>query len=68
MYEPVGGLSPVCANHDVNVRGATGVESGVDGGQLHNAVGVGVPSTSKPALRGVERSLVVCAVPAGRIG
>lgn len=50
MNKPVGGLSPVRANHHVNVRGAAGIEAGVDGGQLHDAVGICVPSTAEPGL------------------
>lgn len=68
MNEPVGGLSPICANHDVNVWSATGVETRIDSGQLHDAVFVGERSAAEPGLRAVEGSFVVRAVRAGRVG
>ena len=41
-------------NHHVNVRGATGVVAGVDGGNLYDSIRVGVPATTEKSLRAVE--------------
>ena len=68
MYEPVFRLSPVRVNHEVSVRGATVVETRVDGGHLHNAVYVGVPTSTEEGLRAVEIVGNVSAVLASCIG
>ena len=68
MYEPVVGLSPILVNHDVNMRGATGVETRVDGGHFHNTTRISVPTTTEPGLRAVERIGVVSAIEASCIG
>jgi len=65
IYEPVGGLTPVLANHDVDVRGATVVVPGVDGSHLHHTIRISVPTAAEPALGVVEGRGIVCAVLAG---
>ena len=68
MYEPVGGFSPVLVNHHVNVRGATGVVTRVDGGDLHYAIRVGVPTTTKEGLLAVKCIGTVPAIIASCVG
>jgi len=68
MYEPVSGFSPILVNHDVNVWGATGVVTRVDGGDFHNTIRVSVPTTTEPRLRAVERIGVVSAIEASCVG
>ena len=51
MYEPVLRLGPVLVNHEVDVRGAPSIVTRVDGGDLHHAIGVGVPTTTEKGLR-----------------
>ena len=76
MYEPVGRFDQVLVDHEVDMRGATVVETRVDGSQLHNAVCVSVPTTAEPGLVAVESTGVagfgagggVSTVHAGRIG
>lgn len=46
----------------------TGVVTGVDGGQLHDAVRVSVPSTTEEGLRVVEVIGSVPAIETSRIG
>jgi len=62
MYEPVTRLGPVLVNHEVDVGGATFVETRVDGGHLHDAFRVGVPTATEPALPPVETTGRVRAV------
>ena len=67
MYEPVWSLSPVLVNHEVNVRGATAVETGINGAHFHHTIRVGVPTTTEPGLGAVETG-TVSAVHAEGIG
>ena len=55
-------------NHNVDVRGATGVETRKDGGDLHHTIRVGVPTTTEEGLRAVESIGTISAVVASCIG
>jgi len=68
MYEPIGRLTPVTVNHDMNVWGTTGVVTGMDGSYLRHAIHIGVPTTTKPGLHAVESIGHVCTVLASCIG
>jgi len=68
MYEPVFGFSPVLVNHYVNVRGATVVETRVDGGHFYHTIRIGVPTTTEPGLTGLDRGGLVSTVEASGIG
>ena len=68
MHEPVSGLNPVLVNHEVNMRGAVRVITGVDSGHLHHAIRVGVPTTTKPSHFAIDSIGVVPAIVASCIG
>ena len=68
MYEPVSGFSPVLVNHDMNVRGTTVVVTRVDGGDLHNSVRIGVPTTAEEGFRIVEIVGTISAIPSSCVG
>ena len=68
MYEPVVRLTPVLVNHEVNVRGTTGVKTRVDCSYLYDTICIGVPTTAEPGLHGIEISGMVSAVIAECIG
>ena len=68
MYKPVSRLDPVLVNHEVDVRGATGIITGVDSGHLYHAIRIGIPTTTEPSLATVESAGIVPAIVASCIG
>lgn len=76
MYEPVGRLDRVLVDHDVDMRGATVVETRVNGSHFRDTICISVPATAEPGLFAVESTGAagfegkggVPAVHTGRIG